>query len=52
MYMYAVIGLSPRAMSVLLGMNIENVYNRKSRLKAKLKTASDDSAEFVDALSA
>lgn len=49
MYMYAVIGLSPRAMSVLLGMNIENVYNRKSRLKAKLRAGS---AEFVDALNA
>ncbi len=49
MYMYAVIGLSPRAMSVLLGMNIENVYNRKSRLKAKLRAGP---AEFVDALNA
>ena len=47
--MYAVIGLSPRAMSVLLGMNIENVYNRKSRLKAKLRAGP---AEFVDALNA
>ncbi len=46
-FMYAVIGLSPRAMSVLLDMNIETIYNRKSRLKTKLKSGP---AEFVEVL--
>lgn len=46
-FMYAVIGLSPRAMSVLLGINIESIYNRKSRLKAKLKSGP---SELADAL--
>ncbi len=45
-FMYAVIGLSPRAMSVLLDINIESIYNRKSRLKTKLKSGP---AEFVEA---
>lgn len=46
-YMYAVIGLSPRAMSVLLDITIESVYNRKSRLKAKLKSGSAELAEAL-----
>ena len=46
-FMYAVIGLSPRAMSVLLDISIESVYNRKSRLKAKLKSGSAELAEAL-----
>lgn len=35
-YVYNVIGLSSRAISILLSDNVENIYNRKSRLKKKL----------------
>ncbi|MCM1021367.1 MAG: hypothetical protein NC343_03845 [Muribaculum sp.] len=41
-FMYAVIGLSPRAMSVLLNLPIDSIYNRKSRLKTKLKSGPEE----------
>ncbi len=41
-YMYTVLGLSAKAMCVLLDMNIENIYNRRSRLKAKLKKGDEE----------
>lgn len=44
-FMYSVIGLSPRAISVLLNTKIENFYNHKSRLKSKLKSGSGDFVE-------
>ncbi len=40
---YIAAGLSPRAISLLLGESVEVVYKRKSRLKAKIKEAAGES---------
>lgn len=36
LFLYLFIGFSPRTISVLLDMDISSIYNRKSRLKAKI----------------
>lgn len=39
LYLYLVVGFSPRAISVLLNEKIEVVYNRKSRLKQRINNS-------------
>lgn len=44
-FMYTVIGFSARSISLFLDDKVENIYNRKSRLKSKIKNS--DSASKV-----
>ncbi len=45
LFLYIVIGFTPRTLSVILDLPLDTVYNRKSYLKRKIKTASTPSRD-------
>ena len=46
LFIYLVMGFSPRAMSVLISQKLEVVYNRKSSLKRKIKEGNSTKKEL------
>ena len=42
LYLYSIAGFSARAISILIDEKIEVVYNRKSRLKTKIKNSKSE----------
>jgi hypothetical protein len=50
-FLYSAIGLSPKAISILIDNTIQVVYTRKSRLKTKIKDSNDNlKTAFLKAL--
>lgn len=50
LFMYIVAGFSARTISVLLGEELPVVYNRKSRLKAKVRSLQADGRDFLESV--
>ena len=50
LFMYMVAGFSARTISVLLGEELPVVYNRKSRLKAKVRSLQTDERDFLESV--
>lgn len=50
LFMYIVAGFSARTISVLLGEELPVVYNRKSRLKAKIRSLQTDGRDFLESV--
>lgn len=50
LYIYSVLGFSARAISLFINEKIEIVYNRKSRLRAKIKSNCTDSDKYLQYL--
>ena len=50
LFMYIVAGFTARTISVLLGEELPVVYNRKSRLKAKIRSLQADERDFLESV--
>lgn len=50
LFLYLVLGFSTRSISLLLSEKIEVIYNRKSRLKAKIKDSNTDDKKIYLAI--
>lgn len=51
LYVYSVLGFSARAISLFINEKIEIVYNRKSRLRAKIKSSCPNHNKYLSYLS-